>query len=710
MDTTLQIEQAFEPLRQQSLKRCANQEEFDLVLRAFAFAREAHKDQKRISGDPVILHCIAVALIAVQEIGLGCKSIVSALLHHIITDTEYTPEDLVGPFGQKITDLVVGIASMGKALEKGTNPEKLEFLLKNMNDDFRVLLIKLADRLHNIRHVDELPKEKMARNMGEALYLFAPLAHQLGLYAIKTEMEDIWMRNTMPDTYSLIQNQISEQMNRRGLDVEQLFVTPIRRKLRQEGIPFTIYQRIKSPYSVWRKMDKRHVSFSEIYDLFAIRIVFFPPVSNPDLEHRQCYRIEEILDGMWGKSISSRRRDWLDSPKSTGYEALHVTYNTPKSTTIEVQIRSKRMDDIAEQGIAAHWKYKNGAQESNIEHWLYSARKALEDKDANALSFFDEFQTRSLSSDMYVYTPKGEMRLIPRDSTALDFAYNIHSEIGDRALAVKVNDKLMLLSTILRGGDQVEIITTENPQPKIEWLSFVKLAKTRTAIMDALDIRLIDYAAKGQDMLYAKLHQLDIEPQARVLHKIRNACNAYSKDDLYGRIGVGLISLDQIDEVLKQSRQQKVITFWNVKLDFTRIKEVPSYHLAECCHPMPGDPILGFSDKDGNVIIHNANCPHVKALARLHKEDGRMVPASWKKERSPFYLAHISLRGKDRIGMILDISRTVTLGMCVNMRRFNIITHDTIFEGDLEVYVRNQSDLDKLIAQLKALKGVLSVK
>ena len=432
-----QIDLYFEPLRQSSLERCASEEEFKLVLKAYDFAKDAHKNQKRISGDPIILHNIDVARIVVDEIGLGYKSIITALLHHILTDTEYTWEDISGMFGRKVAELVVGLGKMERvfAAQDKTQEETFKQMLLTVNNDIRVLLIKLADRLHNLRNLQELPVEKRARNLGESMYVFAPLAHQMGLYTIKSEIENIWMKHAMPSEYNEIEEKVKAEMGRQGTEITQTYLGPIRDLLEHEGLEFTLSTRIKTPYSIWSKMKKRNVPFEEIYDLFALRIVFVPMVTDIEQEHEMCYEIEQWLNQRW-EPYTERRRDWLKTPKETGYEALHSTYLTPSGNWLEVQIRSKRMEEIAEQGVAAHWKYKGISPEiSGIEKWLAKARESLENKDAASLEFFDNFQPGNLISVIYVFTPKGEMRMLPKGATALDFAYYIHSHLGNRALA-----------------------------------------------------------------------------------------------------------------------------------------------------------------------------------------------------------------------------------------------------------------------------------
>ncbi len=709
---TIDLDLAFEPLRLSSLKRCANQAEFDLVLQAYRFAKEAHKGQKRLSGQPIILHCIAVALIVVDEIGLGYKSIIAALLHHILTDTDFSKEEIAAAYGNKVAELVDGLGRLEKvfATQDKTQAETFRQMLLTVNNDARVLLIKLADRLHNLRCMDELPVEKQARNLGESRYVFVPLAHRLGLYSIKSEMEDIWMCHAMPVEYKEIATLVQKEMDTRGADITRLFIEPIEQLLRQENLQFTISTRIKKPYSIWRKMQKRGTPFDKVYDLFAVRIVFEPQEQDIEQERLECYHIEQLLNQVWTPN-PERRRDWITDPKETGYEALHSTYLSPKGNWIEVQIRSRRMDDIAERGVAAHWKYKGITMEpSEMERWLSTVRQTLEDKDLDALTYFDSFQVGQLAPELYIFTPKGEMRTLPKGATALDFAYSIHTEVGNRALAAKVNNQLVLLSQTLQGGDQVEIITTENPQPKIEWLSFVKTSKAYDMILDALDLRLNSFTGKGRKILQEELSKYGIPLHANVVEKLQTAYNTNSKDELYGKIGAGILKLDHLQTILLSGRNQKTVNGLVPRPMGRRKKEVIDTRLATCCHPLEGDEIVGFLDKKGTLVIHSINCKKAKALARLHKDDNAMMAVTWERKRIPVFLTKIVLRGNDHMGVVWDIARTISLVMRVNMRRINILAHDSIFDGEIEVYVQNKKDLQTLLAQLEALNGIESVK
>lgn len=701
------IDLAFEPLRQSSLRRCANQEEFDLVLKAYHFAREAHKNQRRISGDPIILHCISVAQIVVQEIGLGCKSIVTALLHHTLTDTEYSKEEIAALFGPKIADLVEGLGRMEKVFTQDkSQAETIREVILTMTDDARVLLIKLADRLHNIRHINQLPQAKQTRNLNECMYTLVPLAHRMGLYAIKSEMENIWMEHSEPEIYREIKDKVDAEMKRRGDDISKYFIQPIEQALRLEGFRFTVSTRIKQPYSIWNKIKKRNVPFEEVFDLYAIRIVFDPPTTNPEREQQECYHIEQLLNEMWTPN-PNRRRDWIKTPKDTGYQALHSTFLTDKGNWVEVQIRSRRMDEIAEKGVAAHWRYKEGKlDKSGMEQWLAKMRSVLVDKDANALDFFDSNQTGALSKDIYVYTPTGEMKTLAKGSTALDFAFALHSELGKRALAAKINQKISLIGTVLRGGDLVEIISTATPKPKIEWLKYVTTNKARGMLMEALAPQLAQAIPLGKEMLANHLHPYGIRLQSRVLTKLMDEYKAGSRDELFARISIGDIPLSTIRQALYTGKDQKKVMVWVPIPDHKRRHDFSTTVPADCCEQFSAEPLVGLIDASRRLVLHDKKCPVITALK---PDDNRLVAVTWRQQAVLYTLFRLSLHGRDRLGMVLDITRVIALYGKANMRKISIIAQDKLFNGEIEVYLEREDDLNNLILLLKNVKGVASV-
>ncbi len=750
------IYREFESLRLASLKRCANKEEYEGVIRAFEFANEAHKGVRRRSGEPYILHPIAVAKIVVQEIGLGYKSIVTALLHDIVEDTEYTVEDLSRLFGEKVASLVDGLTKIKSAMdsnhnkaqggdqnaklsenqEKSLQAENFKRILLTLNDDVRVILIKLADRLHNLRTIDSMPERKKDKILSETMYIFIPLAHRLGLYSIKSEMENIWLKFRQPDDYAYIQKKLSIYTQEKGCDIDR-FIEPIERILKNEGYQFTISKRTKTPYSIWKKMQNKGIQFDQIYDLFAIRIIFEP--KQGITERQQCYDIFSLISADY-ISKPDRLRDWVGRPKSNGYEALHCTLMSSLGNWMEVQIRSRRMDEIAERGLAAHWSYK-GVQknESELDNWLNMVREVLENPDVSALEFLDKFHASLLSSEIYVFTPTGESKKLPKGATALDFAFYIHSKIGERAIAAKVNLKLVPLSYALQNGDQIEIITAETQKPKREWLDFVTTTKAKRQIYESLKADTKNTIKEGQQALDKELARLGVTPQNRVFKKLLLEYNVNNKDELYNKIGTGLIDLSGLEKILKKNNENKFVKFWNLqfffggsdknkdekenlggneaqkgKIDKKKdylLEENPldktlSYKVAECCNPIPGDPIIGFLDDNNEVVIHKKVCPHAISLAS--RQGGKIVNAKWTKHTILSFLARIGLKGIDRIGIVNEITKYITLVLSVNIRKIHFETHDGIFEGYIDLYVHNTEDLDVIMKRMMKIKGVES--
>ena len=751
------IYKEFESLRLASLKRCANKEEYEGVVRAFEFANEAHKGVRRRSGEPYILHPIAVAKIVVQEIGLGYKSIVTALLHDIVEDTEYTVEDISRLFGEKVASLVDGLTKIKSAMdtnhnkaqggdknaklsenqEKSLQAENFKRILLTLNDDVRVILIKLTDRLHNLRTIDSMPERKKDKILSETMYIFIPLAHRLGLYSIKSEMENIWLRFRQPDDYAYIQKKLAIYTQEKSCDIDR-FIEPIEKILKKEGYKFTISKRTKTPYSIWRKMQNKGIQFDQIYDLFAIRIIFEP--KEGITERQQCYDIFSLISADY-ISKPDRLRDWVGRPKSNGYEALHCTLMSTLGNWMEVQIRSRRMDEIAERGLAAHWSYK-GVQknESELDNWLNMVREVLENPDVSALEFLDKFHASLLSSEIYVFTPTGESKKLQKGATALDFAYYIHSKIGERAIAAKVNLKLVPLSHVLQNGDQVEIITAETQKPKREWLDFVTTTKAKRLIYDSLKADIKNAIKEGQHALDQALAKLGVTPQNRVFKKLLLEYNLNNKDELYNKIGTGLIDLSELEKVLKKNNENKFVKFWNLQFFFGNsdkekddqegddtqneakrpkvdkkkdylLEENPldktlSYKAAECCNPIPGDPIIGFLDDNNEVVIHKKVCPHAISLAS--RQGGKIVNAKWTKHTILSFLARIGLKGIDRIGIVNEITKYITLVLSVNIRKIHFETHDGIFEGYIDLYVHNTEDLEMIMKRMLKIKGVES--
>lgn len=751
------INAEFEGLRLASLEKCATAEEHKTVLRAFEFAKEAHKGVRRRSGEPYILHPISVAKIVVKEIGLGHKSIAAALLHDIVEDTEYTVEDIDRLFGGKIASLVDGLTKIKSAMdnrhnregldelplesvdldeieairEKSEQAENFKRILLTLNDDVRVILIKLADRLHNLRTIGSMPERKKDKILSETMYIFIPLAHRLGLYELKSEMENIWLRFREPDAYSSIVKKM-EKLVREKEDAIGKFIVPIANVLNSNGIKYKISKRTKTPYSIWRKMENKGIPFNEIYDLYAVRVVFEP--QDKQSERNQCWDIYTRISELY-ISKTDRIRDWVSTPKSNGYEALHCTLMSNQGNWIEVQIRSVRMDEVAEKGIAAHWSYK-GVNKSELEmdRWLNMVSDVLNNPNANAIEFLDRFHEGLLATEIYIFTPKGDSKPIPKGSTALDFAYYIHSEIGNKAIAAKVNLKLVPLSYILRNGDQVEIVTSESTRAQREWLEFVTSAKAKSAIYDALKGDHKNALHVGQNMLENELSKYGVKPQQRVFKKLLLAYKVNSKEELYIKIYTGLVNLSNLEEILKNNTENKLVKYWNLQF-FSRNKESKktqtddkkpefdkkkdyilqentdntlSYKVAECCSPIPGDTVIGFLDSKNNVTVHKKVCPVAISLAA--REGGKIVNAKWTKHTVLSFLCKIEIKGIDRLGIVSEITQYITKILNVNIRKIHFETHDAIFEGYLELYVHNSEDLDDMIKSILKIKGVDSIK
>lgn len=748
------INKEFEELKLMSLKRIASQKEFDVVLKAFEFANQAHKGSRRRSGEPYILHPICVAKIVVSEIGLGYKSIAAALLHDVVEDTEYTVEDISRLFGEKIASLVDGLTKIKAAMDNdgGTlQAENFKRIILTLNDDVRVVLIKLADRLHNIRTIDSMPEYKKDKILSETMYLFVPLAHRLGLYNIKSEMENIWFKTRYPETYSEIVAKTDALIKEKGEAMEN-FIEPISKALTDAGYEFVILRRTKSPYSIWHKIEHKHVIFEDIYDICGTRIIFKPKA---DLDERaQCWHIYSLVTGIYTPK-PDRLRDWVTRPKSNGYEALHCTVMSNGGGWVEVQIRSERMNAVAEKGIAAHWNYKDHGDknsEKEMEHWLDMVRDVLENPDANALEFLDQFHDSLLSKEIYVFTPKGESKSLPKGATALDFAYCIHSQIGNRAIAAKVNLKLVPLSKVLQNGDQVEIITANSQKPQAQWLDFLKTPKARNYVYEYLKEEINDSIRKGREILDNELAKLGVKVHRNVLNKLLKEYNVKTKEELYNKISTGLISLKDLDKVLRKNNQNKNVIYWTLKLfknnnnsssdnDANAPEEEITneqiyteliknqlgknrdfiingnknltggsitYRVADCCYPIPGDAIVGFINDNHEVVVHKKSCPNAINLASVQGD--RIVNAKWSKNTVESFLARIQILGMDRIGILNELTKITTLMLNINIRKISVASHDNIFEGFIDCYVKSTEDLNILLEHIRKIKGIENVK
>ncbi len=707
---------------------CKSAKDEKLIRKAFKMANDAHKGMRRKSGDPFIIHPLEVALIVSEEIGLGVTSTVCAILHDVVEDTDLTIEDIENAFGKKIASIVDGLTKISGVFDKESNSlqaENFRKMLLTLSDDVRVIFIKLADRLHNMRTLGSLPRNKQIKVAGETIYLYAPLAHRLGLYALKSELEDLSLKFRYPDVY----NEISEKVKlteERRLHLINHFSLPIIDALDKNGFEFNISGRPKSIYSIWQKMHQKNVSFEEIYDLFAIRIVFKASEDVP--EKNQCWNIYSIITDIYAPK-PERIRDWVSTPKANGYEALHTTVMGPNGKWMEVQIRSERMDEIAERGFAAHWKYKDeSSPETELDKWIKRIRETLETPSMDAMEFLDDFKLNLFSSEIMVFTPKGQIITLPKDSTALDFAYEIHTEIGNKAIGAKVNHRLVPLSHVLSSGDQVEILTSEVQKPTLEWYEIVTTVKAKTAIKNALKAEIKNRTEVGKQILIDKLKELNLTPSSRILKKLVPAYDSTHKDELYSKIGSGLINLDDLKEVLSKNTKNKWVRVWDLSVGRSTKKndhkeefdsrgtvilretvgnEESNYQLAKCCSPIPGDEVVAVRQDNDILLVHRTDC--ATAVKIMSSQGDKLVAAKWTQHKVLSYLAKIKLNGWDRFGVYNAITNTITKELNISMRTINLHGHDGIFNGTIDLYVHNTTDLNNLIMNLMKLKGVDSV-
>ena len=712
------IEQEFASLLQVATKRCKDADEVETVRKAFEFANQAHKNVRRRSGEPYMLHPIAVARIVVTEIGLGCKSICAALLHDVVEDTSYTVEDIRNLFGDKIATLVDGLTKIKTVLDnedrkgeaastESLQAENFKRILLTLNDDVRVVLIKLADRLHNCRTIEYMPEHKRDKILSETMFIFIPLAHRLGLYSVKSEMENIWLRYKEPEDYRRITERIKGNVATRDKDIDT-FIAPIEQSLKEAGYRFTIKKRIKTPYSIWYKMRTKRVPFEQIYDLYAVRIIFEPQEgNNVQAERGQAYLIFSTITHLYRENLS-RRRDWISQPKSNGYEALHCTLMSHAGFWVEVQIRSKRMDDIAEKGIAAHWAYKNDGyiseNDSEMDKWLAEVQEILMSSDVSALELLDIIHKDLLSSEVVVFTPKGEQKALHSGATALDFAYLIHTAIGNKAIAAKVNMKLVPLSHTLKAGDQVEIITAENARPKIEWVSFLQTRYARNRVIEYFRGDFDAIAKEGERIFEERIRLMGLQSTRELVRKFLDYSQLRDEDELWFRIGLGLLGPEDFKAIIDEKDLSGGERRKSPKREDTT--RPIQYKIAECCHPIPGDPVIGFSMNDNLVIVHKKSCPVAESLAS--KYGNRMVVPQWGAVQQE-YPIRISLKGIDRLGLLNDISSFISRTLGINMRKLQLSTEDGLFEGFIELLVRDKKNLERMVEGLSRIDGIQDV-
>ena len=715
-DDYRKIDEAYASLMQVASTRCKDEAEVDTVRRAFEFANQAHKNVRRRSGEPYMLHPLAVANIVVTEIGLGCKSICAALLHDVVEDTAYTVEDIRNLFGDKIATLVDGLTKIktvldnedrkGEAATESLQAENFKRILLTLNDDVRVVLIKLADRLHNCRTIEFMPEHKRDKILSETMFIFIPLAHRLGLYSVKSEMENIWLRYKEPEEFNAISERIKGNIASRDKDIDS-FIAPIEQALREAGYRFTIKKRIKTPYSIWYKMRTKQVPFEQIYDLYAVRIIFEPSDNTIQTERGQAYLIFSTVTHLYRENLS-RRRDWISQPKSNGYEALHCTLMSHAGFWVEVQIRSKRMDDIAEKGIAAHWAYKNDGyiseNDSEMDKWLAEVQDILLSDDVSALELLDIIHKDLVSSEIVVFTPKGEQRAIRGGATALDFAYLIHTEIGNKAIAAKVNMRLVPLSHNLKSGDQVEIITAERAHPKMEWISFLQTRYARNRVIEYFRRDFDAIARDGKRIFSERIRLMGLKSSKELLRRFQDYSQIRDEKELYFRIGLGLLGPEEFKAIINE----KDFSTGGRRKSPSRDDNVHAieYRIAECCHPIPGDPVIGFSAGENLVMVHKKSCPIAESLAS--KYGNRMVVPQWMAVQQE-YPIRISLKGIDRLGLLNDISSFISKTLGINMRKLQLSADGELFEGFIELLVRDKKNLENMVEGLSRIDGIQDV-
>lgn len=695
-----------------------------LIRKAFDISLEAHKNMRRKSGEPYIYHPIAVAQICAEEIGLGTTSVVCALLHDVVEDTELTIDDIQRLFGEKEAKIIDGLTKISGVFDQGSSLQAENFrkMLLTLSDDVRVILIKLADRLHNMRTLDSMKRDTQLKISSETLYLYAPLAHRLGLNAIKTELEDLALKYTEPDSYHEIQKRLLETEPERKKFISK-FIIPIKEILEEEGMKFKIIGRPKSIFSINNKIKNKGVTFDEIFDLFAIRIVI---ESEPENEKSDCWRVYSMVTDFYYPN-PERLRDWISSPKANGYESLHATVMGPEGKWVEVQIRTERMDELAEKGYAAHWKYKGSGNESQLDDWIKKIRVILENPEENAMDFLDDFKLNLFSDEIFVFTPKGELKTLPVNSTALDFAFDIHTKIGEQCIGAKVNHKLVPLSYQLKSGDQVEVLTSSKQTPKEDWLTYVVSANAKSKIKNALKENRRKIAEDGREMLERKFNHLKIDFTVSNINDLANYFKLPSNQELFYRIAVGNIDLKHLKDfyqekgkiahksgIIKKSEPapslEQMVIAARGKSDMLVIGENLQkfdYKLSPCCNPISGDDVFGFITINEGIKIHRINCPN--AIQLLSNYAYRVVKAKWTSSELISFLAGIKITGIDEVGLVNNITKIISNELEVNMRSISFDSNDGTFEGTVMVFVHDTNHLTDLMKKLKKVNGVLSV-
>ena len=696
-----------------------------MIKKAFKTSLEAHKDMRRKSGEPYIFHPLAVAQIAVEEIGLGTTSIISALLHDVVEDTEWEIKDIEREFGKKIARIIDGLTKISGVFEYGSSEQAENFrrMLLTLSDDVRVILIKLADRLHNMRTLDSMPRNKQLKVSSETIYLYAPLAHRLGLYAIKTELEDLYLKYTESDKFLEIINKIKATKASRDRFIRNI-IKPIQKGIAKLGYKFEIKGRLKSIHSIWKKMKSQNIPFDEVFDLFAVRIILDTKLEQEKAASWQVYSI--VTD--FYQPNPDRLRDWISTPKANGYESLHTTVMSNSGQWVEVQIRTKRMDEIAEKGYAAHWKYKDTAgQESGLEEWISKVRELLEQDDTHsAVEFMDNFRSNLFQEEVFVFTPKGELKILPAGATTLDFAFDIHTEVGAQCLGAKVNQKLVPLNYKLKNGDQVEILTSSKQKPSEDWLRHVVSSKARSKIRDVLKEEKKAAASVGKEIVLRKLKQMKMEATEVTINLLVEHFEAKTPLDFYYWVGKGKIDAKKIKKFKLVSnrelarKRESISDATSFEREKTKVKtqetdmlligedmDVIDYQLAKCCNPIPGDDVFGFVTVNEGIKIHRTSCPNAAEL--MSNYGYRVIKAKWTSQKKIAFLAGLKIIGTDRVGLISDITRIISRELKVNMRSITVDSDTGIFEGTIMLFVNDTIHLNLLMDKLRKVNGVVNV-
>jgi len=695
-----------------------------IIKKAFYTSLQAHKDMRRKSGEPYIFHPLAVAQIAVEEIGLGTTSIVAALLHDVVEDTHLELRDIERDFGNKVAVIVEGLTKISGVFEHGSSQQAENFrkMILTLSEDVRVILVKLADRLHNMRTLESMPRDKQLKIASETMYLYAPLAHRLGLYVIKSELEDLYLKYTDSERYIFIEEKINESKAARERFTKE-FAAPLEQPLKRAGLKFKIKGRTKSIYSIHTKMQTQNIPFEEVYDLFAIRLIIDSEIAE---EKAVCWKAYSIVTDFY-KPNPDRLKDWVSTPKANGYESLHTTVMSKSGQWVEVQIRTTRMDDIAEKGYAAHWKYKehkSGQRDSGLEDWIRKVRELIENNDFSALEFVNEFRQNLFSEEVFVFTPKGDLKTLQFGATALDFAFEIHTKIGAHCLGAKVNQKLVPLSYQLNNGDQIEILTSAKQKPSEDWLKFVVTSKARTKIKDSLKEEKKLIAQEGKAMVERKLNHLKIPLNNETINKMLLLFNMKTPLDLYYNIAKDIIQASDLKK-LKEAEKKPEVTKKAADKESDKKHSVSvqvsdkdmiligdnldklDYNLAKCCNPIPGDEVFGFVTVSEGIKIHRTNCPN--AVELMSQYGYRIVKAKWTSQTELAFLTGLKIIGADRVGIINDVTKVISTQLKVNIRSITIDTDDGIFEGTMMVFVNDTEHLNTLISKLKSISDIISV-